>query len=268
MSTPESPGIPAPPAPIPGAVGPAASDAMPRYPAAGRVWAVTLLAGLVGGLAAWGVGEFQYPYFSQAIAAPSMGITPEQIAAQAYNRVAEFKNTVIYYGRVGALLGLAFGLAGGLARTLLRPMAISGVLGLVLGGAAGALSSLAIVMIRDRYPLTDPNDLVNSSLNLCGIWGPIGLASGLALGAGLGRRGRIAGAALSGLVGALLGTGLYPIVVSAFTPTLPTTGVVGASSTARLVGALVLALCAAVAAARGATTGPSKKVPAIPPPAA
>jgi hypothetical protein len=79
------------------------------------------------------------------------------------------------------------------------------LVGLVLGGAAGAGMAALIGPIFYRLNTPEPGTLV-PALTHVAMWALIGVAGGLALALGLGDPRRIGAALLGGLLGAVMGT--------------------------------------------------------------
>ena len=108
------------------------------------------------------------------------------------------------------VLGLALGVAGGLARRAPVAAIAAGVTGLVLGGAAGAGTTMVLLPYYHaaRAALSDEDyneDLALALRTHGGIWIAIGAAAGLALGIGLGNWTRMARAVIGGILGAVSG---------------------------------------------------------------
>ena len=106
------------------------------------------------------------------------------------------------FGLLGGSLGLGLGLAGGLLRGSARSAGLAGLVGIVLGGAAGAGAAKGLV---PRYFST--NAEANPSVPLLvhgGLWMSISIAAGLGFGLGIGGRGRVIEAVIYAIAGALL----------------------------------------------------------------
>ncbi len=227
----------------------------------GRLWVAALLGAIVSGVGSWGIGELASPYLPLELEqSPGLsGPTPEMLAARARNELTRNRNDTIQYGVIGALLGLSMGVAGGMVVRSTRLAALVGVMGLVVGGAIGAGATAGVLYWRTIHPIRDPSDLVQSSMTMAGIWGPIGLLGGLALGLGLGRKGGVLGPGLSGCVGALLASGFQPVASSIFQISKPSINLFGATAGDRLVSVLLLTIFTALAATRSATAQPRTK---------
>ncbi len=178
-------------------------------------------AGLLAGLIAWGIGELTFGLYRWDDAndvikvyrtelsnlgpyAKNEFIAAKMVEARAR---AESRNTAIALGTLGAVLGLALGAAGGLIAGARRSGVRGAVIGLVLGGGSGFLVPFLAVPLYYKYN-SPPSGLTVPLAEYAGLLLPVGAAAGLALGVGLGRR----GAALTGLLGALLGAGVAVVV--------------------------------------------------------
>jgi hypothetical protein len=244
----------------PTASGPAApsttNKAYAGEPATPLLLAIALTAGVVAGLASWGVGEVTVQSFG-----PSYKLTPEQsrsIAAATHERFrrvqqATTQRATAAYGALGAALGLALGLAGGVARRSATMGLMAAVLGFALGGAAGAGATQGLLPIYFHAQMTSEDHLAtNMTLPLLvhgGIWTTAGLAAGLALGLGLGGWGRAARAAIGGALGAVFGTFLYELAGAIAFPTAATSEPIAAERYARLLAHLGVAVFVALGAA-------------------
>lgn len=230
----------------------------PRAPAKGRAWALALVAGLVTGGIGFGVAEatldaFPPDYAAARAEADATGQTPPEMPAvstggmppanpadmkvdfrqalesgnRKQQRISEHRRATLAFGAFGGVLGLSLGLAGGLASGSARRAASAGLVGLVLGGAAGAGVSFVAIPPYQQQMLTlsegqgaevDFDQLVARrngyeallwpSLMHGVIWASLGAAAGLALGLGLDPRRKGAGL-VGGLLGAVLATLLY-----------------------------------------------------------
>jgi hypothetical protein len=215
-----SPDSNAPAEPPPAAPSPTTGDT----PAAGarppaRLWIWALAAGLAAGSVAAIGGEAAYKLFRPPMMLPanfdSLGQydKPDVLSAVLRKETpgVEAKNTAVAYGLLGAALGGALGLAGGLARRSARSGLTAALVGALAGGAIGAILSAVLtpVFFRELDPETG---MMLGLMVHSGIWVPIGAASGLALGVGLGGRRTIALALFGGLAGAALGTMAYEVV--------------------------------------------------------
>jgi hypothetical protein len=232
-----------------------------QAPPAHRLWVFALLAAVVAGISAWGGGEAAQGKFRATLNDLPAADAVMARSTPAMKRLKETttrRKAVVAYGLLGGLLGLYLGLAGGMSRRSTDAAVKGAVVGLVLGVAAGA--GLAQVLTPVYYRMIDRlseaellNDMVRGLVVHAGIWGPIGLAAGLALGVGVGGKDRIVSAALGGLLGALIATGIYELVGVSLFPTAGTGQPVAPGSVAaRLIAHMMVALLVAAGAVLGA----------------
>jgi hypothetical protein len=126
--------------------------------------------------------------------------------------------------------------------------------GLILGTAAGALPSFAVMPWQWRHRNDDPSTtelLVPLMIHLA-LWSGVGLAAGLAFGIGssTGKPSRILEAALAGLVGAMLGTFVFEMVGAFVFPMEATASPFSETPGTRLLARLCLAGFVGLAAIR------------------
>ncbi len=177
---------------------------------------------------------------------------------------ARVKNSLVAFGSLGGLLGMAMGAGAGLARRAPRSAAMAAVVGLVLGGLAGAGATAVVLPTALRTRSVNQDDLIRPFLVHAGLWGPLGAAGGLAFGLGAGRRGSsLATATLGGAVGALLGSAAYDLIGGLAFPFARTDTPISRTWLTRL----IARLCVALGAVSGATLG-TRDRPATPRPAA
>jgi len=101
-------------------------------------------------------------------------------------KVADSKNAAIVYGALGGFLSLALGLLGTYLRAQPRHAKITATAGFLLGIAAGAIPSFALV----PYYFDNFNPRSTIALPFLvhfGLWAGIGAAAGMALSIGMGR---------------------------------------------------------------------------------
>jgi hypothetical protein len=222
----------------------------------GRTWLLVLAAGLLAGLAGFGIGEAGPKLFR-----PSLEFSPElmqnrmRIPAETDRRrtVAEDQSAALAYGALGMVLGLALGVAGGLTRRSPRASIAAGVVGLVLGGAAGAGMTRVLLPIyhATRAALSEAdhnNDLALALRTHGGIWLAIGAAAGLALGIGLGGGARMARALIGGIIGAGIAAVIYDFGGGILFPVAETFRPMAIEMIPRLSAHLAVALCVAAGA--------------------
>lgn len=227
-----------------------------------RLLALAVVAGALAGLAAWGGGEAFYTPYAPLPPAPGArsgpGGDPKMAEMEAGRKdTIDGNNVAITASLLAAAVGLALGLAGGLARKSLPASAASGLLGLMLGAAAGYGCAKGL---WPRYKLNQELIATDISISLlfhAAFWLPVGLAGGLAMGIALGSVRRLVTALFGGLIGAGIGAVIYEIIgATAFASSkayLP----VAPASEPRLVACLALGLSVAFIAAVAA--GPSPR---------
>jgi hypothetical protein len=249
----------------------AAGDSPVVPPDDGRRTMVTLLAGLVAGLAAWVGGELclgliKPPLHPMNSRGMMLKVTyPNEEAA------ADAKNAGLAFLILGAALGAALGLAGGLARRSPGAALKAGLLGLMMGAGAGALVSLAVLPPYNAYKARNADealrDLVTPLFLHMAIWSSIGAVSGLAFGLGLGARFRLPVIVQAALAGAALGAVIYELVGALAFPTAQTARFVSTTWQTRLFARLAVTLLTAAAAALAAKApGSPAKRPLVPSP--
>ena len=225
-----------------------AREAVPRSALARRARLLAGAAGVVGALLGWGAGESTQGWFQPARAASATNPMAVQFDSAELDRV-DVENATLAHGLQGAILGLALGIAGGLAGGSARRAAVAGLIGLVAGGVLGAGASFASFTLLFRTNVTTRGDLLPSLLSHAGAWMPLGAASGLAFGLGLGGRGRIGRALIGGLVGAGVAALLYDTIGSIVFPLGKTSEPIAATAPARLFAQGCVGLCTALGSA-------------------
>jgi hypothetical protein len=244
---------PAAPSPTTGDT-PAAIGARP--PA--RLWIWALIAGLAAGSVAGIGGEKAHNLFRPVLKYPDnwaqIGMYDRPDIESGLIRKetpgVEAKNTAIAYGLLGAALGGALGLAGGLSRRSARSGLTAALVGALSGGAIGAIMSAVLIPVF--YRMIDPESGMMLGLMVhAGIWVPIGAASGLALGVGLGDRRAIALALLGGLAGAALGTMAFEVVNAIAFPNVRLDKPIPEERSSRILAVLSVAVFTSFGAALG-----------------
>jgi hypothetical protein len=227
----------------------------------GWTWLLVLAAGLLAGLAGFAIGEV-----APKLVPPSFELSPEirrnrnQIPIELERRagISRDRAATIAYGGLGAVLGLALGTAGGLGRRSARAAIAAGVTGLVLGGAAGAGTTKALLPSyhagRDTLasvgerPEQLTNDLGLALRTHGGIWIAVGAAAGLALGLGLGGGARTARAVFGGVLGGVIASAIYEYGGAIIFPLAETFRPMAVTAAPRLLAHLSVALCVSLAA--------------------
>ena len=220
-----------------------------------RLLAMALTAGVVAGLASWGVGEAAFSRFVPSLALDSKQFDTREKKTNEHIRLVNQGITyraMVTYGALGAAMGLALGLVGGLARRSATTGLIAAVLGLALGGAAAAGVTQGLLPTYFHALGTSQDHLAsNFTVPLLihgGIWTVAGLAAGLALGFGLGG-GRAVQAGIGGALGATLGTVLYEFAGPFAFPDAATQEPIASERFARLMAHLSVAVFVALGAA-------------------
>jgi hypothetical protein len=185
-----------------------------RRPA--RTWCITLGAGLLAGVVSWGVGEATLTTFKPKLEVVHLygGGTSKESTVKG-EAIADTRNATLAFGLLGATLGLVLGIAGGFCGDERGRGVTAGLVGLVVGGGAGVLASLALVPIFHRKLAENFSsvDLTTPMLVHAGVWAAVGAAGGLAyaMGSGLAKD-RTARAVIGGLVGGALGAVAYDLI--------------------------------------------------------
>lgn len=246
----------------------------PSAPASSlKTWLLILGAGLFAALVGFAIGETGPTLFR-----PSTNVPPEmrrnrnafQNEMERRMVASHGKIAALSYGALGMLLGLALGVVGGLARRSPVAAVAAGLTGLVLGGAAGAGTTIVVLPYYNASRVGVSDEDYNKDLGtaLCthgAIWVTIGVTAGLALGIGLGNRGRVFRAVVGGILGAVVGAVIYEFGGAVFFPLAETFRATPVQIVPRLLAHLTVALCIAAGALffadhltlRRATPGPS-----------
>jgi outer membrane lipoprotein SlyB len=211
---------------------------------------------LIAGFASWLIGEAIHGRFAPPDARTGLRLSPEQIQTRrATIDTSRALEATVAFGSLGAVLGLACGSAGGCARGSARAALIAAMAGTILGGAAGAITSRALLPIYYRLHDPDRDDLVLAILILGGAWCAIGASAGAAFGIGLGDRGRALRALLGGILGAAAGALVYEMVGALAFPLEGTSNPISATWGTRLLARLAVTILISAGAATGALSG-------------
>jgi hypothetical protein len=178
-----------------------ASKFAPTIGAISRVWIVTLGAGLVAAMITWAAGE------SMMIEETGMGSRGGRTRISPV--VYATRNGMISFGLLGGSLGLSLGLAGGLLRGSARSAGLAGLVGVLMGGAFGAVA--ARILVPFYFGNSSGANLGLPMLVHGGLWTFISIAAGLAFGLGIGGPGRLVEAVIYAIVGAMLATLTYEV---------------------------------------------------------
>jgi hypothetical protein len=208
-------------------------------------WCVSA-AGILAGLAAFGLGEAVYqliPVVEKRVVTMGtahIGATTETLM------VAEARNGALTFGVLGLCVGAFMGMAGGAARRSASAIVSAGLLGSILGLALGASVSLAILpFFLDALPAHTEYDLILSLIMHASIWGLSGAVAGLAFAVGLGEFRLIGRSASAGFIGAVLGTLVFELVGAAAFPMDGTGRPISTSWPSRLLARLMVPLATA-----------------------
>jgi hypothetical protein len=213
-------------------------------------------AGVLAGLLSWGGGELAW---SGIRAAQSPRIVPFPTAEDRARLISSVvAATRVSFMQQGAILGAMLGLAGWLTRRDRR----AGIRAVGVGGGLGALAGAAAtqVLVPVYYHNVGPQaeSLLLPLLTHGGLWAAIGAAAGLGLGIGLGGRGRLARAALGGLLGGIVAALIYDLVGAVVFPLDKTGQPVSATLATRLFAHMTAALVVTACAAFGAGDAPER----------
>jgi hypothetical protein len=221
-----------------------------------RAWLIILAAGLVAGLAGFAFGEATPKLVPPALdLPPEIRAVPTSVPIETERRmgIARDRAAALAYGGLGLVLGLALGVAGGLARESPRAAIVAGLAGLILGGAAGAGSTLALLPSYHAARAAAPDEESSNDLALAlrthgGIFIAVGAAAGLALGLGLGGGARTARAFFGGVLGAALAAVIYEFGGALVFPVAQTFRPMAVTPWPRLLAHLSVALCVSAGA--------------------
>ena len=208
-------------------------------------WLVAV-AGLVAGLAAFGIGEATSELVPpETVQQKVQGGTTTSLSRSTPRVVT--RSGALAFGILGACLGGCLGIAGGLARRSASAAIVSGLSGAVLGLALGTGFSFAAFALYywadDHYVL---DEMVKSVVLHGLIWAPLGAAAGLALAFGLGDR-RLGGRTLAaGLLGALMGAVAFDLIAAIVFPMVRTADPAAETWLVRLTARLLVSLATAL----------------------
>jgi hypothetical protein len=211
----------------------------------GRLLAHAIAASFLAGVASLLVGEEIQKRYKNDLE-PTVKTSPSAEDMRHW-REARLYSASLTFVTMGGLLGLAMGLAGGVARGSLRAGAGAAILGLMLGSAAAACTSL--VLVSKFFKSYDPQqgDLVLPLLTHGAIWSAVGAVGGLALGLGLGGKSWRA-CLVGGLAGAASATVVYEFVGALVFASSKTDLPVSSSITTRAMAHILVAILSAVGA--------------------
>jgi hypothetical protein len=204
------------------------------------------LAGILAGLAAFGIGEATYKVIRarlEEVPTPAgmvMAVGPRSQA------VADVQNAALTYAVLGGCLGLFLGVAGGLVRRSGIAATAAGLLGVLLGaGPPAGVTFKTLKAFSDARVNVPDYDIPLSMLMHGLIWGLAGGAAGLAFAVGMGSWRRLAPGVLAGFLGAVLGTVAFELIGIVFFPLAETGEPLSTTWTSRLAARLLVALATA-----------------------
>jgi hypothetical protein len=190
-------------------------------------------------------------------------------AMRSLKRDATTRTAMVSYGLLGGLLGLGLGLAGGLARRSWGRGVMGGAVGLLVGGAAGAVLSSKLVPLffdaAEAGGASFADDLTYPMLIHLGLWVSAGVAGGLGLAIGMGSWSRGMLAVLGGAAGAALGTALYEFGSALAFPMAEANLPISTQPGSRLLAHMSVAVVAALGAGAAAQFLSLTRTPSPPP---
>jgi hypothetical protein len=208
-------------------------------------WLVAL-AGLVAGLAAFGIGEATYKIIpARRVALNTLGTITQNVTPETQS-AAEVRNAALAFAVLGGCLGGCLGMAGGLARRSGWATAAAGLLGLLLAvGLAGGVSLGTLKAFGNARVTYSEYDMPLSMAMHGLIWGLSGAAAGLAFAVGMGGRRLLATAPGAGFAGAVLGAIAFDLIGAGLFPMADTGDPVSITWGSRLTARLLVALATA-----------------------
>jgi hypothetical protein len=204
------------------------------------------LAGLLSGLAAFGMGEATYNCIpAKKVMLNTMGTIAPAVTA-ANQSVADVRNGAIACGVLGLCLGGSLGIAGGLSRRSPTATVTAGLLGSALGAALAAGVSLVLLQsfADARVAYLDYDILISMAMHGL-IWGLAGAAGGLAFAVGLGQRRLLVRATAAGLAGAVLGAIAFELIGAGLFPLASTGQPISTTWPTRLLARLMVTVATA-----------------------
>jgi hypothetical protein len=222
----------------------------PPADASGGLWLAVLTVAIAAGLVSFAIGEA-----APSLLRPSSVISPELLADRnnlpvllgLRLRRSQDLSAAMAYGSLGMLLAAGLAIAGGLDRGPGKRPAVA-IVGLALGGAAGAGTTLLVLPMYHaaRAAATDETANMDMALALAThgvIWAAIGAAAGAALGIGLGGGARLPRAIVGGILGGLVAAAIYEFGGALAFPSAQTFRPMAVTWPPRLLAHLAAALC-------------------------
>jgi hypothetical protein len=179
-------------------------------------WLV-ILAGLISGLLAFGLGELLYRHIQPARVPRDLMGTTIMVPTPETEAVAATKNGALAFGLLGLCLGASLGMAGGVARGSASFAVWGALFGALLSLPLGAGASLGLLPIFQDAQMDYPDhDLILALTEHSLVWGLLGALAGMAFAIGLGERRLLAPALIAGLAGAALGAIAFDLAGAMF----------------------------------------------------
>ncbi len=225
-------------------------------------------AGLSAGLLAWGVGEVFYDYFPAKKEKTIVNGAVFMLASGKSVDIAHRQNATVAFAIFGGLLGVILGMTGGYSRRAPIAGISAGMFGLIVGSALGAgmTTMLTPILFEALTRMTNgvstgQDDFITPIWVHSLIWGSLGASAGLALGLGRGGgKGVVIRATFAGFMGAVLGTVVFELIGAELFPLEKTTHPLALGRWSRLLARLLVALPAALLAARELTPAAPRAV--------
>ena len=175
-------------------------------------------------------------------------------------QAAAIRMTVRFFAISGGLFGLAMGVAGGLAIGSVRSAVRVGMMGLVAGALMGGPGGLLFIPAHERAEDAELPEMAISLVSHLGLWVPLGLVGGLALGLGARSRRRVMPVVIGGVAGAVIGTISFEFLGALAFPLAETGRPISGTATTRLVAwFMILATSATGSAAALASLNPPRE---------
>jgi hypothetical protein len=203
---------------------------------------LALIAGLVSGVLAFGLGKAAHDSFPPELV-PKMLSGSEVLKPTLETlSIAEAKNAELVFAILGGALGLLLGAAGGLASRSVSRAVKAATTGLIGGVAVGTLLPLALLVPYSRLQeWRYSDDLLVPLLMHALFWGALGAVGGLAFAIGLGSRHRLR-LAFVALLGACLGTAIFEVLGATLDLMASTTDPISKTWLTRLIARVLVAM--------------------------
>lgn len=200
-----------------------------------RLWLCLGLAGLLGGITAWGAGEaFGTVFLPRKHAEIMYGGGIQQVATPQDQLLADSRNEALSLALMGGIVGGGFGIAGAALRRSIRNAVVATTFGLIAGGLTALILTAFCLFPFNKVRDVDLNDLIPVMMFHLIILSGIGAAAGAAFGIGLGDRRILIRAIVGGLVGGMVGSVVSDFSGTVFFPTAQTHLPISATAISRL----------------------------------